>query len=210
MDSQDRIKRLLNYKNLLYQLQNLGFVKVFSDNIADALGISSSLVRKDFAIFGIAGSQKGGYEIASILSKINDILGKNEVQKVILVGVGRLGTAFLQYGKGFTDEGIKIVAAFDIDPAKIDENADVPILPMSDVTNFINDHEINFAIVTVPEPAARQTIDLLKAEKIQGILNFTSLKVKSTDETIINNVNIEHELARLIYTVNQKNKGKRD
>ncbi len=210
MDSQDRIKRLLNYKNLLYQLQNLGFVKVFSDNIADALGISSSLVRKDFAIFGIAGSQKGGYEIASILSKINDILGKNEVQKVILVGVGRLGTAFLQYGKGFTDEGIKIVAAFDIDPGKIDEKAEIPVLPMAQITGYIQENDIKFAIIAVPEPAARQTIDLLKAEKIQGILNFTSLKVKSTDETIINNVNIEHELARLIYTVNQKNKGKRD
>lgn len=210
MDSQDRIKRLLNYKNLLYQLQNLGFVKVFSDNIADALGISSSLVRKDFAIFGIAGSQKGGYEIASILNKINEILGKNKVQKIILVGVGRLGTAFLQYGKGFTDEGIKVVAAFDIDPEKIDETAEIPVLPMAQITDYIQDNDIKFAIVTVPEAAARQTIDLLKAEKIEGILNFTSLKVKSTDETIINNVNIEHELARLIYTVNQKNKEKSD
>ncbi len=210
MDNQDRIKRLLNYKNLLHQLQNLGFVKVFSDNIADALGISSSLVRKDFAIFGIAGSQKGGYEIASILSKIHDILGKNEVQKIILIGVGRLGTAFLNYGKGFTDEGIKIVAAFDTDPAKIDENIDVPILPVTKLADYIDDNEISFAIVAVPEAAARQTIDLLKSEKIQGILNFTSLKIKSTDETIISNVNIEHELARLIYTVNQKNKERND
>ena len=70
----------------------------------------------------------------------------------------------------------------------------------------LKENEINFAIVTVPEAAARQTIDLLIAEKVKGILNFSSLKVKSTDETIINNVNIEHELARLIYTVNQKNK----
>ncbi|MBN1482953.1 redox-sensing transcriptional repressor Rex [candidate division KSB1 bacterium] len=210
MDRQDRIKRLLNYKNLLYQLQNLGFVKVFSDNIADALGVSSSLVRKDFAIFGIAGSQKGGYEIASILAKINNILGKNQVQKVILIGVGRLGTAFLQYGKGFTDEGIKIVAGFDIDPGKIDEKAAVPIYPMSNLADFIRDNDIKFAIVTVPESASRQVIDILKAEKIQGILNFTSLKIKSTDETIINNVNIEHELARLIYNVNQKNKEPHD
>ena len=210
MDSQDRIKRLLNYKNLLYQLQNLGFVKVFSDNIADALGISSSLVRKDFAIFGIAGSQKGGYEIASILANIHNIFGKHETQKIILIGFGRLGTAFLNFGKGFTDEGIKIVAVFDIDPAKIDEKALVPILPMSSISTFIQEKKINFAIVAVPELAARQTIELLRAEKIQGILNFTSLKVKSTDETIINNVNIEHELARLIYTVNQKNKERHD
>ena len=137
MDNQDRIKRLLNYKTLLNQLQNLGFVKVFSDNIADALGVSASLVRKDFAIFGIAGSQKGGYEIASIVSKINDILGKNKVQKVVLVGVGRLGTAFLQFGKGFHSEGIKVIAAFDINPEKVDETKEIPVLPMPKLSEFI-------------------------------------------------------------------------
>lgn len=204
MDNQDRIKRLLNYKTLLYQLQNLGFVKVFSDNIADALGVSASLVRKDFAIFGISGSQKGGYEIASIIARINEILGKNQVQKVILIGVGRLGSAFLQFVKRFNDEGITIVAAFDISSEKIDESADVPILPISRLAEFVHENLIRFAIVTVPEGVARQIIELLKAEKMRGILNFTSLKIKSTPETIINNVDIEHELARLIYNVNQQ------
>lgn len=203
MDNQDRIKRLLNYKTLLNQLQNLGFVKVFSDNIADALGVSASLVRKDFAIFGIAGSQKGGYEIATIVGKINDILGKNKVQKVVLLGVGRLGTAFLQFGKGFHNEGIKIVAAFDINPDKLDESKEIPVLPMARLSEFIYENGITFAIVTVPEAAGRQTIELLMAENIRGILNFTSLKIKSTEKTIINNVDIEHELARLIYNVNQ-------
>ncbi|MBN1465491.1 redox-sensing transcriptional repressor Rex [candidate division KSB1 bacterium] len=206
MDSQDRIRRLLNYKNLLYQLQNLGFIKVFSDNIADALGISASLVRKDFAIFNIAGSQKGGYHIPSILLKIHDILGKNEIQKIVLIGAGRLGSALLNYGQILIDEGIKIVAAFDIDPGKLDEKAAVPILSMNSLANFISENDIHFAIVTVPESSARQVMDILKAAKIQGVLNFTSLKVKSTDATIINNVNIEHELARLIYMVRQKNR----
>ncbi len=203
MENQDRIKRLLNYKTLLYQLQNLGFVKVFSDNIADALGVSASLVRKDFAIFGIAGSQKGGYEIASILNKINDIFGKNKVEKVIVVGVGRLGSALLQFGKGFHNEGIRIVAGFDIDPDKTNAKSDIPILPIAKLSEFIKENEIKFAIVSVPESAARQIMEILMTENIRGILNFTSLKIKSTDKTIINNVDIEHELARLIYNVNK-------
>jgi len=203
MENQDRIKRLLNYKTLLYQLQNLGFVKVFSDNIADALGVSASLVRKDFAIFGIAGSQKGGYEIASILNKINDIFGKNKVEKVIVVGVGRLGSALLQFGKGFHNEGIRIVAGFDIDPDKTNAKSDIPILPVAKLSEFIKENEIKFAIVSVPESAARQIMEILMTENIRGILNFTSLKIKSTDKTIINNVDIEHELARLIYNVNK-------
>ncbi len=204
MESKDRIKRLLDYKNLLYQLQSLGFIKVFSDNIADALGISSSLVRKDFAIFGIVGSQKGGYEIKSVIARINHVLGKNEFEKIIIVGVGRIGEALMQFSKGFHEEGIRIVAGFDSDRTKSNGSSDIPIFPINEMHDFIIENEIKFAIVAVPEIAAQATIEMLKQEKIQGILNFASLKVKSTDETTINNIDIEHELAQLIYFVNNR------
>ncbi len=97
MTNKGQILRLLNYKNLLKHLQSLGFKKVFSDNISDTLEISSSLVRKDFGNFGITGNRKGGYDIDSILHKIDEILGKDEIQKVIIVGVGRIGEALMNY-----------------------------------------------------------------------------------------------------------------
>jgi len=57
------IIRLSRYKNALYRLQALGFVKVFSDNLADAIGVTSSQVRKDFSLFGVGGNKRGGYQI---------------------------------------------------------------------------------------------------------------------------------------------------
>ncbi|MDD3087467.1 MAG: winged-helix domain-containing protein, partial [Candidatus Omnitrophica bacterium] len=44
------IIRLSRYKNALYRLQTLGFVKVFSDNLADAVGVTAAVVRKDFSV----------------------------------------------------------------------------------------------------------------------------------------------------------------
>ena len=44
---------------------------------------------------------------------------------------------------------------------------------------------------------------LLQEVGIEGILNFTPVKVKSNNELTVNNINIEHELANLIYFVNQ-------
>jgi redox-sensing transcriptional repressor len=44
---------------------------------------------------------------------------------VILAGAGNLGTALMKY-KNFEKEGIKIVAAFDIDPAKHNPRLPVP------------------------------------------------------------------------------------
>jgi redox-sensing transcriptional repressor len=205
MTIQNRINRLLSYKHLLHRFKSLGMVRVFSDNIADPLGISASLVRKDFGMFGISGSQKGGYTVHEVLVKINEILGSNEIQKVIIVGVGRIGEALMSYG-GFQKDGIKIVAGFDIDVKKIRKSGVIPVKPIEELEDYIRDNGIGVAIMAVPDIAAQQTLERLKAARIKGILNFTPVKFKSTEEITINNFNIENELVNLIYFVNKYKK----
>lgn len=207
MTIQNRINRLLNYKHLLNRFKSLGMVKIFSDNIADPLGISASLVRKDFAIFGISGSQKGGYLIDSVLDKIDQILESDKVQEVVIIGVGRIGEALMSY-KGFYKDGIRIVAGFDTDVKKIRTKADIPIMPMEEFSQFIKTHNVKVAIMAVPDIAAQQTLEILKSSNIHGILNFTPVKFKSTDEIVINNFNIENELVNLIYFVNKNKKNR--
>jgi redox-sensing transcriptional repressor len=205
MTTQNRINRLLSYKHLLNRFKSLGLVRVFSDNIADPLGISASLVRKDFNIFGISGSQKGGYRVDDVLDKINEILGSNEIQRVIIVGVGRIGEALMSYN-GFHKDGIKIVAGFDIDVKKIKKSGDVPVRPIEELEEFVRKHNISVAIMAVPDIAAQQTLERLKAADIKGILNFSPVKFKSTKDITINNFNIENELVNLIYFVNKYKK----
>ena len=202
MTLQNRVNRLLSYKQLLKRFKSLGMVKIFSDNIADPLGISASLVRKDFGIFGISGNQKGGYSIDSVLAKINEILGSNEIQKIVLIGVGRIGETLLSY-KDFFKNGIRITAGFDIDTSKIHENGDIPVKPIEELEDFVRSNDIKIAIMAVPDNAAQQTLEMLKSSNIKGILNFTPVKFNSTDDVIINNFNIENELINLIYFVNK-------
>ena len=205
MTIQNRINRLLSYKHLLIRFQSLGLVKVFSDNIADPLGVSASLVRKDFGIFGISGNQKGGYVINEVLDKIDEILGSNEIQKVIVVGVGRIGEALISY-KGFHKDGIRIVAGFDTDIKKINNNGGLPVKPIEELHEYVKSNKISVAIMAVPDIAAQQTLDILKTSAIQGILNFTPVKFKSSDQITVNNFNIENELINLIYYVNNHKK----
>ena len=70
------ILRLSKYKKALTRLHSMGFKKVFSDNLADAIGVTPSQVRKDFSIFDLSGHKKGGYLIDDLIHKINKILGK--------------------------------------------------------------------------------------------------------------------------------------
>lgn len=199
------IIRLSRYKNALKRLRALGFVKVFSGNLADAAGVTSSQVRKDFSLFGITGNRRGGYKVDELIFKIREILGKNELQKVVIVGVGHIGNALLRY-KGFEAGGIKIIAAFDIDPSKYTKAAEVPILPLEEFRKFVQEHQIKIGILSVPDVAAHHVSEIMISAGIKGILNFAPIQLRAADEVVIGNINLEVELENLIYFVNAQDK----
>ena len=199
------IIRLSRYKSALKRLKALGFVKVFSGNLADAAGVTSSQVRKDFSLFGITGNRRGGYNVDELIERIREILGKNELQKVVLVGAGSIGKALLRY-KGFEIGGIKIMAAFDIDPEKLNSQADTPTLPMEDFHDFVSKNSIRVGILAVPDVAAHHVSEIMISAGINGILNFAPIQLRGAEGVIINNINLEVELENLIYFVNAAEK----
>jgi len=199
------IVRISRYKNALKRLKALGFVKVFSGNLADAAGVTSSQVRKDFSLFGITGNRRGGYKVDELIEKIRAILGKNEVQKVVLIGAGSIGNALLRY-KGFETGGIKIMAAFDIDPEKMNPHLDTPVLPLEEFHDFVQKHSIRMGILAVPDIAAHHVSEIMISAGIKGILNFAPIQLRGAEGVIINNINLEVELENLIYFVNAAEK----
>jgi redox-sensing transcriptional repressor len=190
------VVRLTNYKNVLEKLRSLGFVKVFSDNLADSLAVSPALVRKDFSAFGLVGRKRAGYRVDDLISQLNDILGAHETQRVIVVGCGKIGTALMRY-RGFTREKIRVVSGFDADPAKIDLNAPVPIRDMNDIEAIVKSENVTVAILAVPETVASQVAEALIASGIKGILNFAPILLKGGHGTVVQNINIALELENL-------------
>lgn len=199
------IIRMSRYKNSLKRLKALGFVKVFSSNLADAAGVTPSQVRKDFSMFGITGNRRGGYNVDELIASIRNTLGKNEIQKVVILGAGNIGKALLRY-KGFEAGGIKIIAAFDIDPAKYTQAFEVPVLPMEDFHSFVQEHDIKIGILAVPDVAAHHISEIMVSAGIKGILNFAPIQLRACDGVIISNINLEVELENLIYFVNAQGK----
>ncbi|MCF7853451.1 MAG: redox-sensing transcriptional repressor Rex [Candidatus Pacebacteria bacterium] len=203
--SRSMVERLSSYRSVLCKLKTLGFVKVFSDNLGDALGISASQVRKDFSQFELKGNKKGGYQVDELIERLNEILGKNEVQDIIIVGCGKIGTALMNYNR-FTSEGIRVVAGFDTDPTVIRPDARIPVLDLSELESFVERHGIRIAIMTVPEPPAPQVYERLVNAGIEGILNFTPMQLRSSGSCLIQNVNIEREIENLFYFINLQNR----
>jgi redox-sensing transcriptional repressor len=206
------VLRLARYLRVLQKLKGLGFVKVFSNNLGDAIGATPAVVRKDFSVIGISGNKRGGYTIDSLIEGLTTVLGKTEAEKVVVIGCGRIGTALLNF-REFSREGIKIVAGFDVSEDRIDPQAPTPVLPISELGEFAREHGIEVGILAVPDQVATSVFELMIDSGIRGVLNFTTVELKCaqacedhgcTEECTVQNVNIGLEIENLIYLVRLK------
>jgi redox-sensing transcriptional repressor len=198
--NQEVIRRLSKYRTVMQKMKELGLVKVFSDNLADALGVSSSLVRKDFSMFNLTGNKRGGYRIDELISKLNVLLGKEKKQKIIIVGCGKLGQALMNHN-GFPRVGIRVVAAFDTDPGVLNPDAPIPILHVKKMKEFIEVNAIRVAALSVPESAVQAMVETLQKTCVKGVINFAPVLLKSTDDFLVHNINMEQEIENIFYNI---------
>lgn len=198
----EMIQRLVRYKNILLKFKSMGLSKAFSDNLGDAAGVSSSLVRKDFSLAHLAvGNKRGGYPIDVLLQRLDALLGTQALQRIVIVGCGKIGTALLNY-KGFANENIEVVAGFDNNPARVNPAATpIPILPVSQLAAFVKEQDIQVAVLAVPENAAAGILDQLAAAGVQGVLNFSPVQLKAASALFVQNINIAFEIENLFYYV---------
>lgn len=198
--NQEVIRRLSRYRNVMRKMKGLGLVKVFSDNLADAVGVSPSLVRKDLSMFNLTGNKRGGYRIDDLVTKLNVLLGKDKKQKIVIIGCGKLGKALMNHN-AFPRVGIRVVAGFDSDPGVLNPDAPIPILHVKEIKEFITENQIRVVALTVPEPCAQGMVETLRKTCVKGVINFAPLPLKSSDDFLIHNVNIEQEIENLFYNI---------
>jgi redox-sensing transcriptional repressor len=195
------IYRLSVYLRCLQRLKTNSIRTVSSDALAAAAGVKPTQLRKDLTYFGQFGTRGLGYDVEQLARMITDLLGTNSLQPVILVGAGNLGTALLSY-RGFEQEGFEIVAAFDLDvERKRDRNTRQPVHSMDKLTEFVRQHRVRMAILTVPATAAQEVANLLVEAGVTGILNFAPIVLQVPEEVMVNNVNLAIELENLSYFI---------
>ena len=197
------VYRLSVYLRCLQRLKQNQLQTVSSEALARAAGVKPTQLRKDLTYFGQFGTRGLGYDVDQLGRMIGDILGTSRLQPVILVGVGNLGAALLQY-RGFEQEGFEIVAAFDAEPARARERTQkVPVHSMERVGDVIRKHHVRMAIVAVPGAGAQEVVNALVEEGVVGILNFAPIIPHVPEHVTVNNVNLAIELENLSYFVQE-------
>ena len=195
------IYRLSVYLRCLQRLKSNSIRTVSSDALAAAAGVKPTQLRKDLTCFGQFGTRGLGYDVEQLTRMITDLLGTNSLQPVILIGAGNLGTALLSY-RGFEREGFEITGAFDLDAdRKKDRSTRQPVYGMDKLPEFVRQHRVRMAILTVPATAAQEVANLLVEAGITGILNFAPIVLQVPEDVVVNNVNLAIELENLSYFI---------
>ena len=182
------VERLPIYIQKLNQFVREGRESISSQEMAEALGVSSAQIRKDLSLFGGFGKQGTGYIVINLLESLRSILNLNQIWEVVLVGVGNLGQALLSY-QGFSRKGFEIVLAFDNNPKIIGQTyAGIVVQDVMEMQNNICPRGVPIAILTVPAANAQEMADQLIRCGVKAILNYTPVTLKVPEDVRLANI----------------------
>lgn len=195
------VNRLSLYLRELQHLVRDGHETTSSSHLGSLLGFTDAQVRKDLAYFGHFGYPGIGYRCDELISAIRRILGTDRGWPVVMIGTGNLGQALLGY-RGFANQNFRIVAAFEIDPAKIGTSINgVPVHDLDDLPAIVGRHKIKLGMIAVPAAAAQNVADQLVAAGVEGIVNFAPVTINLPEGVSQVGVDLAIELEQLSFAV---------
>lgn len=195
-------RRLVLYYRSLKHFKALGYSRISSEELGEALQIDSATIRRDFSYFGTLGKRGYGYDVLDLVEFFKMVLSQDQLTEVAIVGVGHLGQALISYNFKRSNQ-IHISVAFDSDPKKIGSQMhDVPIYSPEQIVQELTQRKITTVILTVPKEAAQDITDRLADANVKGILNFTTAHLNVPVWMNVQTVDLANELQTLIYYVN--------
>lgn len=192
------LRRMPEYLHFLQRAWERGVIDISAPYIGRELNLDPTQVVKDFAITGVKGKPKVGYNTYELIQNIEEYIGFNRTNEAILAGAGNLGSAILSYAQ-FQGFGIKIIAAFDADPSKTGLiKGNVNIFAIERIHELLHRLKVQIGIITTPAAAAQETADTMTACGIKAIWNFAPVTLKVPDDVIVQNTSMYANVAVLL------------
>lgn len=205
--SERQLERFPIYLKYLLTLSNDN-ENISAPMISRALGFSEEQVRKDLQVVtSKEGKPNRGRNKDELISDIQKFLGYQNIDNAVIIGVGHLGKAFINYS-GFKAFGLKIVAGFDIDKNIVGTKINnIEIYDLNDIEKTLPLLNVKIAILTVPGEVAQEITNRITEIGIKAIWNFVPTHIDVSENVVIENVNLASSLAVLSHKLNLKEKG---
>lgn len=201
--SQAVISRLPRYFRYLGELKEEGIERISSQELSELMQVTASQIRQDFNNFGGFGQQGYGYNVEYLYQEISKILGLDQTHHLIIVGVGNLGQAIANY-MNFERKGFIIKGLFDSNPKLLHKNVrGLPVQSMEHLEQFVQEQDIDIAVLTIPKSGAVEVAELLVQYGIKAIWNFAHVDLKVAKDIVVENVHLSDSLMKLSYNINR-------
>jgi redox-sensing transcriptional repressor len=177
------------------ELQAMGIDRVSSPQIGRQIGVAAHTVRKDINCLGEVGDTGSGYDVSRLKQHLSQALGFEKSRRACIVGLGRLGSALMDYEK-FQASGFCVKAGFDSSVNRIETiQTQVPVYPAYEMQDVIHREAIDLALLAVPAQAAQATADTLVACGVRGIVNFAPVVIKVPESRVqVRHMNVVNEM----------------
>jgi redox-sensing transcriptional repressor len=202
--SKATLKRYPVYLKALRKLSEDGVKRIMSSQLSEYVDIKSTTIRRDFSLIGQLGKQGYGYDVDELIEIFARELGEEYDEKMILIGVGRLGTAILNYNNWNHVAG-EIVCAFDLYPEKRsrEPKVNVSVYHISQLKEKMPEG-CEIAILCIPS-GAQEIVNELHVLGVKGIVNFTREHFVLPEGMIKRDVDVVSVIQELVFEVNSMN-----
>ncbi|MCL1928050.1 MAG: CoA-binding protein [Treponema sp.] len=145
-----------------------------------------------------------GYAPRTLVPLIKEALGLGSRRTYCVVGLGRLGSAYLNLEPSALGE-FELAAGFDTNVNRVEILVSpVPLYPAYKMGDVIRRMGIQIALLCVPAESAQSAAEKLVAAGIRGILNFAPAIITVPAGTTVRNVYVRDELLALSIKMNQE------
>ncbi len=198
------LNRLGVYRRALRELERAEVPRVSSQELADRFHLSAAQIRKDLAHFGELGIRGVGYEVPKLTRRLSEILGLDRKHRMVVVGMGNLGSALASY-LGFNTGSFYVVGAVDNDPTKVGRKiGDLTVHSTEELAQVVVETGAEVGVLTVPAEAAQENYDLLVQAGVKGVLNFAPVRIEAVPEVPLKQVDLRSQLEELAFFLTQQ------
>jgi len=200
------IRRLPKYLVHIQELREEGVEWASSQEIADALGLTSSTVRQDLSHMDLKGISKKGYETAQLEAVLRKVLGADVLHRVVIVGAGHLGRALAEHG-AFAERGFDICGLFDQDPGLFGKKfGHAEVISVERLAELAEDVKVDIGIIAVPGHAAQEVAEALVDAGVKAILNLAYKHIHVPEDVTVVDARIMESLQELAYVLGTSRK----
>ncbi len=191
------VRRLPRYLGFLEGMERN---TVSSKQLALGSATTDAIVRRDMLEMGISGTRGVGYDVATLIDVFRRELGVEKDRRIVIIGVGHLGTALANYA-GFDSAGFHVIGLYDTAPRKIGsiESGHV-VQSLEELADDVADVSVEtIAILAVPAKAAQTAAEAVVRAGVKSILNFAPRTLHLDPSITVRHVDLSIELQLLSY-----------